>query len=139
MPHVSNARPLSRWLDRLGVSASAICVVHCVALTAAVAIWPALWMRQRVAGVDVRWLLVAEYGLAALSVLFAVSAALAGWRRHHRLLPGALLGAGIVMLAVGVFSRLHVVPGWGTALVVTGGIALVTGHSLNLRLPPRSG
>jgi hypothetical protein len=136
VPQVSIARPTSRWLDRLGVSASVICVVHCVALTAAVAIWPALWMRQRVAGVEVRWLLAIEFGLAALSVLFALSAVAAGWRRHRRPSPGLLLGAGTTMLAVGVFSRLHVVPGWGTALVVVGGILLVAGHTVNLRLPP---
>lgn len=133
MSSARSLRPASHWLDRLGVSASVVCVVHCAALTAAVAIWPALWMRQRVAGVEVRWLLLLEFGLAALGVLFAAAAAVSGWRRHRRRLPALLLGAGIALLSLGIFSRLHVVPGWGTALVVTGGVLLVCGHLLNLR------
>lgn len=52
---------------------------------------------------------------------------------HRRRLPALLLGAGTALLSLGIFSRLHVVPGWGTALVVAGGVLLVGGHLLNLR------
>jgi hypothetical protein len=121
------------WLDRLGVSASLACAAHCVALTLALALWPALWLRQRIGGIEVRYLLWLEWGLALASLLLAASAAWQGWRRHRTLRPAILLGAGALVLLLGVFTRLHFVPYWGTAIVVCAGSLLVAGHWLNLR------
>jgi hypothetical protein len=123
-----------RWLDRLGISASMVCAAHCVALTAAVAVWPALWLRQNIAGVQVRWLLWLEFALAATSMLAALAALAAGYSRHRRLLPSLLLLPGMLTLGFGVFSRVHFVPWWGTVVVLCGGVLLVVGHWLNLRL-----
>lgn len=126
-------RRAGAWLDRLGVSASLACAVHCAALTVALAAWPALWLRQRIGGVEVRYLLWLEWALATTSIALALAAAWHAWRGHRRLRPVLLLGAGAGLLAVGVFTRLHYVPGWGTALVVGGGVLLIGGHWLNLR------
>lgn len=128
--------PLRRagtWLDRLGVSASLACAAHCVALTLALTLWPALWLRQRIGGIEVRYLLWLEWGLAIASLLLAASAAWQGWRHHRHARPAILLAVGGSLLLVGVFTRLHVVPGWGTALVLAGGACLVAGHWMNLR------
>lgn len=127
------------WFDRIGISASLVCALHCVALTSAVAIWPALWLRQRLFGIEVRWLLFAEIALAALSLLAASSALMAGHARHGSLLPGLLMVPGMLALGVGVFSQLHRVPGWGTAIVLCGGTLLISGHLLNLRARKRGG
>ncbi len=121
------------WLDRLGVSASVACALHCAALTVALAVWPALWLRQRIGGIEVRWLLWLEWGLAATSIVLALAAGWHGWRRHGRRAPLLLLALGAGLLVVGVFTRLHLVPGWGTAVVVAGGACLVGGHWRNLR------
>ena len=121
------------WLDRLGVSASLACAIHCAVLTLALSLWPALWLRQRVIGVEVRWLLWLEWGLAGASVALAAAAAWHGWRRHRLALPPLLLAGGMLLLAIGMFTRLHVVPGWGTLVVVGGGACLVAGHWSNLR------
>jgi len=121
------------WLDRLGVSASLACAAHCAALTVALAVWPALWLRQQVGGIEVRWLLWAEWVLAIASLVFAGAAAWHGWRSHRQWRPSLLLASGAVLLVLGVFTRLHYVPGWGTALVVCGGACLVAGHWMNLR------
>lgn len=121
------------WLDRLGVSASLACAAHCMALTVAFAVWPALWLRPRIVGIELRYLLWLEWALAISSLLLAASAAWHGWRRHRQRHPAVLLAVGAALLLVGVFSRLHLVPGWGTALVLCGGACLVAGHWLNLR------
>jgi hypothetical protein len=121
------------WLDRLGVSASLACAAHCAALTIALAFWPALWLRQEIAGVEVRWLLWAEWVLAIASLLLAGAAAWRGWRSHRRWPPVLGLAAGALLLVLGVFTRLHFVPIWGTVLVVCGGACLVAGHWMNLR------
>jgi hypothetical protein len=126
------------WFDRIGISASLVCALHCIALTSAVAIWPALWLRQRLFGIEVRWLLLTELALAALSVLAAASALVAGYSRHRSLLPGLLMVPGMVALGIGVFSQLHRVPGWGTAIVVFGGALLIGGHLMNLRAQQRT-
>ena len=126
------------WFDRIGISASLVCALHCIALTSAVAIWPALWLRQRLFGVEVRWLLLAELALAALSLLAASAALLAGYARHRSLLPGLLIVPGMIALGIGVFSQLHRVPGWGTAIVLCGGALLISGHLLNSRAQPRT-
>jgi hypothetical protein len=121
------------WLDRLGVSASVACAIHCAALTVALAVSPALWLRQRIGGIEVRWLLWLEWGLAATSIGLALGAGWLGWRRHGQRLPLLLLALGAALLLLGVFTRLHFVPYWGTAVVVAGGACLVAGHWRNLR------
>ncbi len=123
----------SVWLDRIGLSASVACILHCLALTLALVLWPAIWFRQRIAGVDLGWLLALELALAVLSIAMGVAAAIAGWRGHRRAGPPLLLLAGLGVLGIGVFTRLHLVPLWGTAVVVSGGLLLVSGHAWNLR------
>lgn len=130
-------RHASLWMDRIGLTASVACILHCVALTVAVLLWPAIWLRQRIAGIELGWLLAIEIGLAALSISLGVGAAVAGWRRHRRAGPPLLLLAGLSVLAVGVFTRLHQLPGWGTGVVVVGGLLLVSGHAWNLRAAHR--
>lgn len=126
-------RRAGAWLDRLGVSASLACAAHCMALTVALALWPALWLRQRIGGIEVRHLLWLEWALAVASLLFAAGAAWQGWQRHRALRPAMLLGVGAALLLAGVFTRLHYVPGWGTGVVLAGGALLIAGHWLNLR------
>jgi hypothetical protein len=126
-------RRAGAWLDRLGVSASLACAAHCAALTVALSLWPTLWLRQRIGGIEVRHLLWLEWGLAIASLVLAMSAAWQGWHRHRGLRPAILLVAGALLLLLGVFSRVHFLPYWGTAIVVGAGALLVAGHWLNLR------
>lgn len=129
--------PRGAWLDRIGVSASVACALHCAVLTLALATWPALWLKQRIGGIEVRWLLWLEWGLATTSIALALAAGWHGWQRHGRRVPLLLLALGAILLLIGVFSRLHLVPGWGTAVVVAGGACLVAGHWRNLRCTRR--
>jgi hypothetical protein len=122
------------WLDSVGIGLSDLCVVHCVALTLLVVITPGIWLRQQVFGVEVRWLVWAEWAFAAGAVLLALASAYGSWRRHGRAGPLVVLALGIAVLLVGVFSRVHAVPLAGTAVVVAGGGLLIGGHLWSLRL-----
>lgn len=128
-----------RWLDRLGIGVSALCALHCVLLTVAVAVAPAVWLRQQLFGVGVRWLVLAEWLLAAAAIGLALASAWRGWRRHRRAAPLALLACGTGALLVGVYTRVHALPRIGTAVVVCGGLLLIAGHLWSLRLQRRAG
>jgi hypothetical protein len=122
------------WLDSFGIGLSGLCVVHCVLLTVMVVVTPGIWLRQQVFGVQVRWLVWAEWAFAAGAVVLALASAYAGWRRHGRAGPLVALALGVAVLLVGVFSRVHAVPLAGTAVVVAGGGLLIGGHLWSLRL-----
>jgi hypothetical protein len=131
MKVLQRSRP---WLDSIGIGLSGLCVVHCVALTLLVVITPGIWLRQQVFGMELRWLVLAEWGFAAGAVVLALASAYAGWRRHGRAGPLLVLALGVTVLLVGVFSRLHAVPLAGTGVVVAGGGLLIGGHVWSLRL-----
>ncbi len=127
-------QPSRSWLDSLGIGLSSLCVVHCVLLTALIVTSPAIWLRQHIYGVPLRWFAWAEWALAAGAVTLALASAVAGWRGHRRAGPLRLLAAGVTVLLGGIFGSLRAVPLAGTALVVIGGALLVAGHVWNLNL-----
>lgn len=127
----SGSMPVQRFLDRLGIAATSLCALHCVALTVVLWLYPLLWLRREVLGVPVGWLLWFELGLAAMGIAAAVLAFGAGWRTHRRYGPGLLFAAGAVSLAYGVYGSIHLVRYWGTVAVLLAGLLLVAGHLWN--------
>lgn len=120
------AAPLHTRLDALGVTLSALCLVHCLALpllaTGALA-WAA-----------------SEHVHAGLAIALAAvvrAVAVPGYRRHRRAAVPALLAGGATLLvgAVVAGEALGETALSETALTVLGSLALVAGHALNLRLP----
>jgi hypothetical protein len=129
---------VERFADRLGIAATSLCAIHCIALTIVLALSPVVWLQRQVFGVPVGWLLAIEIGLAAIGIAAAVVAFGAGWRVHRQPGPGVLFAAGVALLGFGVFGSLHYVRFWGTATVLAAGVLLVTGHLWNLRLARRA-
>jgi hypothetical protein len=125
---------VERFADRLGIAATSLCAVHCLALTIVLWLSPIVWIRREAFGVPVGWLFAVEVGFAAVGIAAAVFAFGSGYRVHRRLGPGALFAAGAGLLGVGVFGPLHYVRFWGTATVLLAGALLVSGHLWNLRL-----
>lgn len=113
-------------LDRLGISASVLCILHCtalplvaVALPAAGATWElATWLG---------WAAVATVALVALLTLPR------GFSRHGHSLPPLLAALGVVGLVAGEFLAGPGL-GWGTVLTLTGGLAVVAAQLHNLKL-----
>lgn len=116
-----------RFFDALAIGASALCLLHCIALPAVLLLLPAL----------AAILIVPEaFHLAALVFAVPTSAAalLAGYRGHRRLLPAIIAGPGTVLLALGALL------GDGaseTVLTISGALLLSVAHVLNWRALPR--
>lgn len=113
--------------DRLGIFASSLCAVHCVAgaLLAGSSALGLIFTNERV-----------ELGFTLVAALIAASALSLGFRRHRRPAPLLLGLAGLALLAVARTAELD----RGEVLVSVAGTALlVTAHMGNLRALQRLG
>ena len=113
----------SKWADAAGVLASALCLLHCLALPLLLAVLPAL----RWAGGD--HLHAALVGVALLAALVSLGP---GYFKHRRAAVPMIGGVGVACLAVAVFI---VGPRYGevgeTALTVAGAVLLCVAHLRN--------
>lgn len=113
------------WLDRGAIGLSGLCLVHCLALPAIVALLPA----ARAMVPRESW--VHPVILAAALPLAGV-ALWRGWRRHRDRRP-ALLGAlGLTLMITGLASSESGI--METILTVIGGLTLASAHALNWRI-----
>ena len=112
------------WLDRFGMGASFLCLLHCLALPLVIAALPSLSQILQVPEAFHVWV-----------VLFAVPcslwALLAGRARHGAVMPLLIGCAGLLFLIAGV-TFLHDA-GWETPATVAGSLLLSAAHVLNLR------
>lgn len=117
------ARVLS-WFDGLAVGASALCLIHCLALPIVIAALPALAARLD---------LGEGFHLGVLAFALPVSAyALGeGWRRHRGLTPLFVGATGLVLLAAGLAFEDWVAV--ETGVTVAGSLLLAGAHVANWR------
>ncbi|MDR6850676.1 hypothetical protein J2Y54_000169 [Sphingomonas sp. BE123] len=117
------ARVLS-WFDGLAVGASALCLIHCLALPIVIAALPALAARLD---------LGEGFHLAVLAFALPVSAVALGegWRRHRGLTPLFVGAFGLMLLAAGLAFEDWVAV--ETGLTVAGSLLLAGAHVANWR------
>ncbi|MET4898196.1 MerC domain-containing protein [Sphingomonadaceae bacterium jetA1] len=121
------ARPIARngglgW-DGLAISASTLCLFHCLALPVLIAFLPSI----------AEWADMGEtFHIAMLAIAFPLSGLTLwrGWRRHGGMRPLLLGFAGLGLLLFGVMFEGERI---GTLLTVAGGITLAAAHLANLR------
>jgi len=119
---VEQASTGKEWLDRLAIGVSGLCVVHCLGSAFVVAVLAS-------AGSFLLHPIVHEVGLA-LAIFFAAIALGRGIITHGYMLPGAVGGLGLGVMA-GALSLPH---GQGEAVYTIIGVAIVAlGHDLNRR------
>lgn len=122
--HGHDHAPRGTW-DKLGIFASAACLVHCLALPLLIPLLPAL-------------ALVPHTGVHALLLIPIVSlsllALLPGYRRHRSRFVGvaALAGIALCSVAVGAEALFHI-ESLDLPFTVAGGLLLVSAHLANLR------
>jgi hypothetical protein len=123
------AKSMTEFWDRLGISASLICAIHCILTPFLVLLVPFIGS----VFAD-KWF---HIGIAA--VVFPV-AAFALWRgyRHHRLLKVLALGAvGLVFMAMGMYmGDSDFTSAYGTIqtlFMIAAGLLLASAHYFNLR------
>lgn len=123
-----NDRVTARWralLESVAVSASLLCLIHCVALPIAIAALPALSNSLDFPS----W---THAALLALAMPLSLSALIVGYDQHGAVLPAVIGAAGLGLMAMGLFmaeSRTA-----ETGLTVIGTVLVAVAHLRNWRL-----
>jgi hypothetical protein len=115
---------IGTWFDGFAVSASALCLVHCLGLPLLLAALPAIANR-----ID------PGEGFHLIVLLFAIPtssfALIEGWRRHRGLAPLFVGGIGLALMAAGLaFENWVAVE---TGVTVAGSLLLAGAHVANWR------
>jgi hypothetical protein len=116
------------WWDRLGITLSAVCLVHCLALPVVIAVLPL---------VAAQWLQASTFHAAmALGLMpVALLAVVPGLRMHGRASVAAAMAAGLSLLSTAAFAGERLLSReWEIGLTVAGGAILVIAHGVNLAL-----
>jgi hypothetical protein len=122
------APDLAHNWDRLGVVASALCMVHCIALPVAFALLPALAAYDGVGDYTHVLFGVVLVGISLFSFV-------PGYRQHRTTGVPALAAAGLALVLAGAFGG-HALAGESgeTVLTVAGSVLLIAAHVRNRAL-----
>ena len=115
-----------RWMDRLGMAISGLCLVHCVSTAIIVSLLSTAggWLGSP---------LIHEGGLV-IAILFGALAQFKGIKEHGYLQPAAFGGLGLGMMA----GALTIPHGDAELVYTLFGVSLVAlGHDLNIRASSR--
>ena len=117
------------WLDGMAIGASALCLVHCLALPFILLALPALSLAFG-----------ADENIHIIILLFAVPtsayALFSGHGVHRNTVPMLVGLCGLVLLSLGLWFEEH--PRIETLATVSGSLSLAFGHVANWRLRARS-
>lgn len=113
------------WLERLGIGASLLCLVHCLALPFALAALPALSSVLAIPESFHLWIL-------AFALPTSGFALISGRWRHRAFYPLAIGVVGLILLALGAIP-LGSTP-LETPVTVVGGLMLAAAHLTNWQL-----
>lgn len=118
----TNVRGSRSW-DYGGISASVLCIAHCIATPMLAGIAPVLAATER----------QTHLGLTAALFLVGLLAFLPGHRKHRRIRPTltALLGFAMLVGAM-LVPEGHSSAFWEAGLTVAGGALLITAHLTNV-------
>jgi len=112
-------------LDRLGMTASALCAIHCAALPFVITVLP-MWGMAFLASETV------EITMIVLSLILGVWSLSSAYRKQHqRITPILVLVLGFICIALGHFLGLGELE---PVLIPLGGFTIAAAHYLNLRL-----
>jgi len=112
--------------DRVGLTASFLCAVHCALVPVLLGVLPALGLNfGGWAEIDEAFVIFASLlGLTTLTL---------GWRRHRVVHGWLALLPGLALLWIGVFTHFHDSPAHAI-MMTTGGLLLAGAHFINMRL-----
>ena|ERR1700744_2360324 len=109
-------------LDRIGMTASTLCAIHCAAVPLLITLLPLV-------GLDFLAQPWVEWGMIVLALIIGVSSiSISFFNSHHKLLPIILLITGFVIIITG-----HaLLRGWIEGIIVPiGGLVIVAAHFIN--------
>lgn len=114
-------------LDNLGIAASVLCLIHCLAMPFLIAILPFLGLKFLDSHESHIW-------LGSAIIAFALFAIVPGYWKHKKvgILAGMVVGVGLVMVG-SYFSHIFALEEVELPVVIAGNLTLVTTHILNMR------
>ncbi len=112
-------------LDRLGITASTLCAIHCAALPFLITVLP-MW------GMDFLANEAIEIAMIVISLIIGVWSLSSAYRKQHRrILPILVLIAGFASIATGHFSGIEQLE---PILIPSGGFIIAVAHFINLQM-----
>ncbi|RLJ79755.1 MerC domain-containing protein [Pedobacter alluvionis] len=112
-------------LDRIGITASTLCAIHCAALPFLITVLP-MWGLGFLANEEV------EITMIAISLLVGIWSLSSAYRKQHRrMMPILVLIAGFACIALGHFSGIEPLE---PILIPVGGLIIAAAHYINLRM-----
>lgn len=109
--------------DKIGITLSSICIVHCIGL----AILPALLPAMEHMGAEF------HYGMAILILLTSPIAFIPGYRKHGVGLVLLWAICGITLVILGTLFDGFIVEWMSHSIVISGSITLVCAHYMNIK------
>lgn len=113
--------------DRVGMTASLLCAVHC-------ALWPLLLALLPTFGLGAGGWVDIDQAFVVFATVLALTTIGLGYRRHRAFRAWVLLVPALALVWTGAFSPLHDHGAMHAAVMVIGGLLLAGAHLLNLRL-----
>jgi hypothetical protein len=117
-------------LDRIGISASLLCAIHCAALPLALAVLP-------LAGAHILLGGTIELVMIGVSAVVGVASLGSSYRVHGRLNPLLIMAAGATILVanfVGHDSHSELAEALHPYIAAVAGLMIATAHRINMRL-----
>ncbi|HVK38611.1 MAG TPA: MerC domain-containing protein [Candidatus Kapabacteria bacterium] len=117
-------------LDRLGISASLLCAIHCAAMPLAFTILP-------LAGAHVLLGGAFELVMIAISATVGIVSLGSSYRVHRQINPLLMMSAGATILVanfIGHDSHSHAAETLHPYIAVVAGLMIATAHRINMRL-----
>ncbi|RAJ23089.1 MerC domain-containing protein [Pedobacter cryoconitis] len=112
-------------LDRLGMTASTLCAVHCALVPIFLTTLPLLGLEF----LSNEWV---EISMIVVSVLLGtLSLSMSYRKQHHKLLPFMVLFSGFALITIGHFSSMASLE---PILIPLGGFTVAAAHLVNWRL-----
>lgn len=118
----------SRLWDNLGISASTVCLIHCMILPTMLVIFPTATLA---------WLADDAMHLPLLGILIlpAAIAAVTGFLAHKHLSTAVVMAFGLGAVTIGTFSHEIGLPhSWEVPVMVLGSLTLIAAHWTNRNL-----
>ncbi|WP_316848333.1 MerC domain-containing protein [Pedobacter psychrodurus] len=112
-------------LDRIGITASTLCAIHCAALPFLITVLP-MWGMGFLANEMVE---IAMIGVSLILGVWSLSSAYR--KQHHRIIPIAILVTGFGCIAFGHFSGIELLE---PILIPLGGFTIAAAHYINLKM-----
>lgn len=114
-------------LDKLGVSLSTICLIHCLILPAFIIFFPIISLSFLMSEI-IEWIFL------FLSIVVALSSLCLGYKKHRSKKSLMILGFGFIFLFLSKYSNFNELNIIHNIFVLVGALCIIVAHLINSKL-----